>query len=169
MTDSWIICETAGRWTAALRAQIARQPSVRGQVRTPRRIHEIRHFDDFRTSIAEGRFTLGLLEVRRDNLATTLAYLSSDSRPSLPIVALLHESLQDDAYSGQPSSAAYQFAADALCEAGALTTVYSPRRVAKLFGLTQTLAVAHADSSAKVGTQSTFAEWAGAALPWQDE
>jgi hypothetical protein len=168
MVDSWIICEPSGRWAAALRAHLARRAAAFPAKLSPR-IHEVRHFEDFKTSTTERRFTLGLLEVQRDNLSLALHFLSDNHRSELPIVALLDESLQDDARRELKPRNSFQLAADALCEASALATVSSPRRISELFGLAQSLAVAQMRSSAGANTHPSFAEWAQAALPWQDE
>jgi hypothetical protein len=169
MADSWIICEASGRWAAALRAHLARRGVDPAHAKLPLRVREVRHFEDFQTSTIERRFTLGLLEVQCDNLSAALNFLSADRRSELPIVALLDESLQDDVRSEHRRRNSFQIAADALSEAGALATVTSPRRIAELFGLAPSLAAAQMRSSAVTGTHPSFAEWAQAALPWQDE
>jgi hypothetical protein len=168
MPNSWIICETSGRWAAALRATIARSTCNRANANLPSRVREVRHFYEFQTSIAEQRFTLALLEVQRHNLQDTLNFLSAYRRSDVPIVALLHESLGDNTQGDQRPPNSFQSAADVLREAGVVATVDSPRRISEIFALSQSLTTSHSQSTA-ARSQLSFTEWAQAALPWQDE
>jgi hypothetical protein len=167
MTNSWIICETTGRWAAALRIAIA-HPKKHANAKMPRRICEVRSLKHFQSAIGEEPFALGLVEARLENLADIFELLSSERRPPTPIAALLHDSLERNANSENGPSIQYQAPKDALREAGALEVIDSPRRISELLGLAECLAATSSLLSA-AGRQASFAERAWAAVPWQDE
>jgi hypothetical protein len=155
----WIIWEKSGRWAAALRTATAHLSAERLKASVPRRIREVRSLDEFQSALDDGRFQLGLVEVRLENLAAILGLLSSRSRSRGPIAALLDETLR---------GTANQLSVDVLREAGALTVVNSPRRISALLALTQGLAATPSSVSAAADEQPSFADWARSALPWQD-
>lgn len=168
MSGSWILCEKSGRWAAAVRTAMARLAAERPKPRIPRRIREVRSLDEFRSATNEGQHQLGLVEVRLENLPAILELLSSQSRLRTPIAALLDETLRSNSeIDGRPPTP-YRFSADVLREAGALAVIDSPRRISELLALTDALAAASSRLSPAAGEQTSLAEWAWAALPWQD-
>jgi hypothetical protein len=167
MTNSWIICETTGRWAAALRVAIA-HPNKHANAKMPRRICEVRSLEHFQSAFGEEPIALGLVEVRPENLADIFEFLSSERRPPTPIAALLHDTLQQNPVAENGQSIQSQSPQDALREAGALEVIDSPRRISELLGLAERLAATSSLLSA-AGRLASFAERAWAAVPWQDE
>jgi hypothetical protein len=148
-SPSWIVCERTGRWTAALRQAIDRSLQKRTYP-IPQHIRETRSLADFEAACSERPATLSLLEVRIEIFAAVLDLLSSESTRRMPIVALLHEPLL----------------ADALREAGALAVIDSPRRIASVVELATQISANQ--SHLLVAEFISIADWAWAALPWQD-
>jgi hypothetical protein len=135
----------------------------------PHRIREVRGIDQLQSAMGEEPYALGLIEVRLENLAATFELLSKEKRPQAPIVALLHETLRQDSNAENRLPGEYQFSEDALREAGALAVIDSPRRISSLLELTQQLSANSTRFTTAADGRASFAEWAWAALPWQDE
>jgi hypothetical protein len=147
---SWIVCETSGRWTAALRVALARQDLVHGG-----RIQEVRSLAEV-VAAQEASSALVLFEVRPDNLAASMNWFFRGWQHGTRAVALLGAELAADQ------------AAEALLEAGALAVIESPRHMAAVLGLAGRVAVSRTIRTQKSVTALTIAEQAWASLPWQD-
>jgi hypothetical protein len=147
---SWIVCETSGRWTAALRVALARQNLVHAG-----RIQEVRSLPEV-SAAQEASSALVLVEVRPDNLAASMNWFLRGWQHGARAVALLGGELSADQV------------AEALLEAGALAVIESPRHVAAVFGLAGRVAASRLAHAKKSGSVLSIAERAWAALPWQD-
>ena len=148
-SQSWIVCERTGRWIAALRQAVDRAAKKRGNPSSSN-IRETRTLADFNAACCERPATLGLVEVRIESFAAILDLLSSEGTRRVPIVALLHEPLP----------------ADVLREAGALAVIDSPRRIASVLELAKQASTMQ--SHPHDVESMPIADWAWAALPWQD-
>ena len=147
----WIVCETSGRWTAALRVAIARQELKHGN-----RIQEVRSLPELEVAAKEAASAMAFLEVDPANLAASLNWFSICWQRGVRAVALLGTEL-----------VAHQ-ATEAILEAGALTVIESPRHVAAVLGLAGRVAVSRSKHAKKTSSALTTTERVWAALPWQD-
>jgi hypothetical protein len=151
-TPAWIVCETSGRWTAALRVTLARQGAALGRSR----ILEVRSLAELVVAADETPSALVLIEVRSDNFGATLSWLFQRWQRTSRAVALLEAELS-------PAQAS-----EALLEAGALAVIDSPRRIAEALSIAQRFAVSRS-RLAKIGRSAeSIADRAWTALPWQD-
>jgi hypothetical protein len=148
---SWIVCETSGRWTAALRVAIARQ-----ELKHSNRIQEVRSLPELAVAAKETPSAMALLEVDPANLAASLNWFSLGWERGLRAAALLGTELVPNQ------------ATEAMLEAGALTMIESPRHMAAVLGLAGRFAVSRSKHAKKTSSAETIAERAWASLPWQD-
>jgi hypothetical protein len=148
-SPSWIVCELSGRWIAALRQAIDRSMQKNAH-RNSKVIRETRTLADFKAAHQERPATLGLVEVRIESFPAVLDLLSSETMRRMPIVALLHDLLPEDA----------------LREAGALAVIDSPRRIASVLDLANRISTMQSHPNA--AESRPIADWAWATLPWQD-
>src|SRR3954468_11538996 len=148
-STTWLVCESTGRWAAALRQAIDRS-SHKSAHTTSQSIRETRNIAAFKAAISERPATLNLLEVRTEDYAAVLDLLSSNSSRHLPIVVLLEDNLPPDA----------------LREAGALAVIDSPRRISSALDLANQ--ISSTQSRQYAVEHVSIADWAWAALPWQD-
>jgi hypothetical protein len=150
-TPAWIVCETSGRWTAALRVALARQGGAIGRSRT----QEVRSLAELEVEADKATSPRVLVEVRPDNFGATLNWLFQCWQRNTRAVALLGADL------------APGLATEALLEAGALAVVDSPRRIAAILDIARRLVVSQAQAK-NHGSAESIADRAWAALPWQD-
>ncbi|MBX3411156.1 MAG: hypothetical protein KF708_00450 [Pirellulales bacterium] len=138
----WIICERAGKWSAALRRDAAVGES---------NVVELRHPDELAAAIAATPWaTVVVVELRRDGLAAALDALADVERggPRVLAVAVAERELQEIELTAR--------------EAGAVHFVTSPRRIAELIQLGER-------HRARVPAPAqTLRERALAQLPWSD-
>jgi hypothetical protein len=151
--QKWIVCETSGRWAAAMRVARSRSPNVQPLPR----LYEVRTLGELATQLDEDRLDLVLIEVGTGSLTETLQLLVRRRPQISKFVALL-------------DSAAYQSQAlaELLWEVGALEVVESPRQLAGLLALQNRLAAARSPLGNRVDERQSFADWAWSTLPWQD-
>src|SRR4051812_26524291 len=82
----WIVCERSGRWSTALRAAFNQLPDEE----VAPQVFEVRGLPELMAEVKVRADWLGLVEVRRDNLAEVLELLSlGDGKQSARMVALL--------------------------------------------------------------------------------
>jgi len=149
---TWIVCESTGRWTAALRVALVRQGTNIGGGR----IQELRSLAEFAGAADEGPSALVLLEVRPDNFGATLNWFFQGWQRGARAVALLGAELAVDQ------------ASEVLLEAGAVAVIASPRRIAAVLGVAGRVAVSRRRLAKTHGSAESITERAWAALPWQD-
>jgi hypothetical protein len=169
--NHWIVCENAGRWSAALRVAISRQATKLGTSTGSPRIDVVRTLAELDSAMREQNRSLALVEVRSDNLAAVLELLAKSWRRNVRLAALLDSELGLQPSAGSSQSPDRPFAADALLEAGALAVIDSPRQIPMLLNLAerQTLAEGRvADSADTNDSLTAIVDRAWAALPWQD-
>jgi len=155
-SHTWVICETTGRWAAALRVASARNIT---RIAKPR-IHEIRNLTEFERAIAEHAPPIALLEVRPENLAAALSLLAQLRSSRVLFVALL------EFVDARPAGG--QIATDGLLEAGAAVVLTSTRQFDVVFQLAgRQAAICRGLAATDQGPQN-FTKRAWAALPWQD-
>jgi hypothetical protein len=153
--ETWIVCESAGRWTAALRLALARRQVERANRNAMPRIQEVRSLADLDLGVSSQYDALGFVEVSPVNLALVLEIVTQYARRNQRFVALLAGDL------GGTS------AADALTEAGAMCVVSAPRHI----GTAIEIAERYSAGRSRAGSpncEESIAEWAWTALPWQD-
>jgi hypothetical protein len=166
-TVSWVVCESSGRWSAALRTALARQ-AAKHTSRPPYRVHECRDASEFLTTAKHSSQTLGLIEVRPDNLTAVLELLTRSWPQKLRFVALLAPEFDDltennstDAPSGRHTIA------DVLLEAGALAVITSPRHIHTVLELGKLYSSTHATGPSPKTSLKQLTEQAWNSLPWQ--
>lgn len=151
----WVVCETSGRWTAALRIALARRAA---RLNFTPRIVEVRSLAELAVQVRERADFLGLVEVRRENFSAVLEFLANAaSRRHRFTVLLDNTQLQQQ-----------RLAADALWEAGAIEVIGSPRNLHIILSLAEAHAAHCSKRIAPSLEVQTLAERAWAALPWQD-
>jgi len=148
-STTWLVCERTGRWAAALRQAIDRRAQKSART-TPQLVRETRNLAGLNAAMSERPVTLNLVEVRTEDYAAVLDLLSSDNSRHFPIVALLEDNLPPDA----------------LREAGALAVIDSPRRISWALELANQISSTQPPQYAI--ERVSIADWAWAALPWQD-
>jgi len=146
---AWIVCETTGRWTAALNIAIERQ----GAAIHSKRIQELRTLLELHAAMPDAKSAIVLLEVRINSFPAALSLFLEAWRRNNRMVALLGEGLEPEQ------------ATEALLEAGALAVISSPRHIGSVIELANRVARA---SQAVVDQDNSIAHRAWAALPWQD-
>lgn len=161
MTEcDWIVCERSGRWTAALRMAIRRQ-SV--QCARTTQLREVRSLEELAAQLDERPLAMALVEVRRTNLTEALMWLAdaAASYPRARFVALLDtEGIEHELRNS---------VLDVLFAAGAVDISDSPRHLHQVLTLGRRHTAWRTRQPAALAGRQTFAEWAWAALPWQDE
>jgi hypothetical protein len=162
--QTWTICESEGRWAAALRMLFAR---IERQVSVPR-LYEVRNFTDLSSQLAEHRPALVLLEVRPANLSEVLNTVARDSRLGRRFVAMLDYSVCDRLPSESGGGVEIQDVADALREAGATEVIASPRQCDKLLAVHRCLETMRASAACGGITRQSVEDWARSCLPWQE-
>lgn len=162
----WIVCETTGRWAAALRVAMARH-ATNNRANLPTRIVEVRTLAELASTARDRLPSLQLVEVDFDNFAAALAILARDRLQGSSMVAALGESMCSSKQTKTQTRNRCSEAIDALLEAGATLVLESPRHVSRLFALAKVLdrRTQHTASDAAL---SSIAASAWAALPWQD-
>jgi hypothetical protein len=153
-SQRWIVCEEAGRWSAALKAALARRQAASASRAAVPRVQEVRSLIDIEVGVKSHSDAIGFVEVTHENLATVLELLAKYAGRNSRFVALLGADL------GGP------LAAEALIEAGALCVVSAPRHV----GTAIEIAEQYCTVRSRVGapnSDESIADRAWAALPWQ--
>jgi hypothetical protein len=168
VSNPWIVCETSGRWAAALRLAIAREGAAHRCTGLPRRIQEVRSLAEFDLAMSESHAALGLVEARLDNLAAVLELLSRGWKRNARLAALLDESLRRQLVRVNSQRLSHRDATDALCEAGALAVIETPRHISRLFAAAERLLAFRTRVLESEGDPTSIADRAWAALPWQD-
>ena len=151
IAQKWLVCESSGRWAAALRATCARLPKDQPTAR----LYEVRTLENLSTHLDEQKCDLVLIEVGRENLTEVLQLLVRRGPRLGRFVALKEES-------------AGQSVADLLLEAGAVDVVESPRQLSGLLALHNRLAAVRGPIGGGIGDRQSFTEWAWSTVPWQD-
>lgn len=165
--QSWIVCETTGRWAAALRVALKRFQAARTGTVTPR-TREARGLAELEASIGTTGATVGFVEVRSDNLAAILELFAKSARRNLHFVALLGDELGRPPEIGNARPTSRQSVADVLTEAGALCVINSPRQIGAAIEIAMQYCTVHTAATVGTGDSESLAERAWAALPWQD-
>jgi hypothetical protein len=160
-SQKWVVCEESGHWTAALRVALSRWPAAQ----TAPRLYEVRTIAELSTQSDEHGCNLALVEVGRQNLTEVLTILAHHGPLTSQFVALLGVDAADT-IKGHPST---QAVADLLWEAGAVEIVESPRQMCRLLALHNRLAIAHGSIISDFVQAQSFAAWAWATLPWQEQ
>jgi hypothetical protein len=163
-SHAWVVCESTGRWTAALRTMFARQLKRRT---AGVRLYEVRRLAELAARLDESSSIFGLIEVRRDNFGEVLEFLGRAGQQSKQqFVALLGSdlrlSLGKQAQHGESSPI------DAIWEAGAADVIRSPRLLSGLFvwaGCQTASFPIWMDD--RVTTDDSIGAHAWAALPWK--
>jgi len=154
----WIVCERSGRWAAALRLAIARQ---RTSPIGKQPLHEVRSLQELAARLAERPRAVALVEVRRTNLAETLAWLA-EAGPTYPkarfVVLVDREESDGEVGSGMTG---------VLLAAGAVGVADSPRRLQHVLAVGQRHFASQGRMPNGLGENQSLAEWAWALLPWQ--
>ena len=169
--NHWIVCESAGRWSAALRVAIARQATKLGELAGSPQIDVVRTLAELDAAMREQSPALALVEVRSDNLAAVLELLAKSWRRNVRLAALLDSELGLQPSAGSSQSPDRPFAADALLEAGALAVIDSPRQISMLLNLAECQSLAggrKVESADSDDSLAAIVDRAWAALPWQD-
>jgi len=148
----WIVCESTGRWTAALRLALARR---RGAA-LGGRIKEVRSLAELSGAANELPSALILIEVQPESFGAPLNWFAQGWQRGARGVAL---------FDAQPLA---EQACAALLEAGALAVIDSPRRIEGVLELERRVAVSRRARASNPGGEESIAERAWAALPWQD-
>lgn len=166
-SHSWIVCETAGRWAAALRLAVARWQCAGADCVVLPRIHEVRSLADLEMGIKASSNAVGFVEVSNDNLALILEIFAKNARRNSRCVALLDSESSWQANSETPQPVNRESVADVLMEAGALCVVNSPRQIGSAIAIVTQYCTVRAAMAAPDGDES-IAERAWASVPWQD-
>lgn len=167
-SNPWIVCESSGRWAATLRLALVREGAAHGCPGLPRRIQEVRSLAELGSAMRENRTALGLVEVRSENLAAVLELLSWGWQRNVRLAALLDESPRRQPFGVNSRRSSHQDATDALCEAGALAVIETPRQISKLFAAAARQLAFRTRILELKGDPTSIADRAWAALPWQD-
>jgi hypothetical protein len=164
----WLVCETTGRWAAALRLAITRKVHEVSPKLSPRHVREFRVLAELEAVLQQGSFSHAFVEVRRENLGAVLDLLSSQRHKDMPLVALLDESVGHDLNSNSSTAGNQAPIIDALFEAGATDVIKTPRQIGRFLA-----AAAHQyRASSCLGDKAreySITELAWNALPWQDD
>jgi hypothetical protein len=158
---SWIVCETTGRWAAALRVALERQAATSQYAGTQDQIHELRSLDEFHARATEFPNAIALIETTPDNLPTVLHLAANPDSARIPLIALLSKDLASPLRRAGTTT-------DILLEAGALAIVTAPRRIAEILPVTRKAFAAIAQATASNPTDNSLEAWAWAQLPWQE-
>jgi hypothetical protein len=148
--QTWIVCESSGRWSAAFRIAFA---GLRNN-RIALRLSEVRSLSDLKGRVDERPYDLILVEVGESNLAEVLETLNN-----LPMLSGQFVALVDDTICG---------AMDVLWEAGAIEVVESPRQLRGLLAIGNRIAAAKTATRGGPAERQSIADWAPSMLPWQD-
>jgi hypothetical protein len=164
---AWIVCESSGRWAAALRLELAHREQLST---TNTSVLELRSISELNEQLGSWPLSIGLLEVSQKNFAQVLDWLAKAwvVFPRARFAALIDsqsflQQKHDDAHAGDR-----QLVMEALSEAGAEEAVTSLRQIRQIldFGSRHFERLAQ---FADQGAQSMpIADWAWASLPWQD-
>jgi hypothetical protein len=155
----WIVCERTSRWAAALRVGLARRSSERRIPLLNAQIYEVRSLSDLEAAMNEHAHSLGLVEVRNDNLGSVLELIAKGWRRGARLIVLLD------------ADAKATLSVDALTEAGALAVVESPRHIDTALRLADRFSRRRPQPVLPNGGEETIAsvfDRARAALPWQN-
>lgn len=169
---SWIVCESSGRWAAALRLATARR---RATLRTamaqtenlPSHVREVRTIPELFATLQQQGDAFALVEVNRQNLAEVLQIPSTLRLNDVPPAALLDDSLRKCSSGRNQDATDHDLIVAALQEAGFVDVLESPRQIGGLIELVARYVATQPDTKASADL-STLAEFAWAALPWQD-
>ena len=167
-SNPWIVCETSGRWAAAMRLALARKATYNDYAVLPRRIQEVRSLAELGSAMSESHAALGLVEVRLDNLADVLELLSRGWKRNARLAALLDDSLRRQPVRVNSRRSSHHDATDALYEAGALAVIETPRHISRLFAVADRQLAFRTRILESFGDPTSIADRAWAALPWQD-
>jgi hypothetical protein len=163
--QTWIVCESTGRWAAALRTAFSRSPHIQFSPR----ICEVRSPAEFYARLNEESGSIGLVEVRQANLADVLKLISGDShRRPLEIVALLDHSPRQIGRVDTASPDHQQQMVGILWEAGATAVIESPLHMCKLAALGNRRAAAVDSIIDPLAKVQSVEAWARSRIPWQD-
>jgi hypothetical protein len=125
-------------------------------------LYEVRSFDELSAFLDEGRPAVALIEVRRTNLAATLAWLTGagSSYPHTRCVALLDcEEGFDHAIRSHVTAA--------LWAAGAIEVSQSLRQLQHVLVVGQRYAAAKSHLATRLHASQSLVDWAWSLLPWQ--
>jgi pyruvate-formate lyase len=163
----WIVCEQSSRWAAAFRTAFDRSAHRNS---SEHRLQELRRLAELSKALAERPTALAAIEVRRANFGDVLTWLvTNQQRAALSrCVALVDRSLEQD-HSDCTTKEQTQFheIIDALCEAGAVDVVVSPRRLGPLIELTRRYAARAAREPVPDNMANSMTARVWASLPWQ--
>ncbi len=139
-TTRLLVCEQTGRWAVALRRTLAARPV---------RIYEIRSLADCRREIAINPASFALVEATPANVAKVVEWIEQIGR-EFPETRM--------AVVGSREAQPYEWA---MREAGAIATVFSPRRLGPLVRMAWRH-LAHAPEE-----ETGFREQVAKRLPWK--
>lgn len=166
--QSWIVCESSGYWSAALRAALARRQAS-SVVRVPQpRIREVRSLADLETGSRGIQSGLGFVEVTERNLAAVLELFVKNSARNVRFIALLEGSLGRKKGTDGSQTRIRQSVSDSLSEAGALAVISAPRHIGAVLEIAFRYNTLRASLSADPASAISIADRAWASLPWQD-
>jgi hypothetical protein len=164
----YIVCESTGRWAAAMRVALARKRFSPDSFAVSPRIQEVRSLSQLEPAISTQDQALGFVEVRADNLGPVLDLLAKCQRRNVRLVALLEGELDRKTSSTDSLPPTGTLSSDAVEEAGALAAIESPRQIALAIAFAERYFASHTRSAAPFSEQQSIADRAWAALPWQD-
>jgi len=165
--SAWIVCEHSGRWAAALRVTFSRQttPSAIAP-----KLYEVRSLVELAARLEERPTSIGLLEVRSGNVGEVLEWLLNAKRtfPRACFAALLDSSLTRRQPIAPTLADDRQLVIDALWEAGATEVAESPRYLHGILEVGRRHSERCSEFASAYAESQPIADWAWAALPWQD-
>lgn len=169
---SWIVCESSVQWAAALRLAITRrrealQMAMARAVNLPSHVREVRTIPELFATLRQHGDAVPLVEVNRHNLGEVLEIPGRLRIYNVRPAALLDESLREYSPGRKQIAADHDLIVAALQEAGFVDGVESPRQIGGLIGLVARYAATRPETKASADL-SSLAEFAWAALPWQD-
>ncbi len=169
---SWVVCEASGRWAAALRLAISRRRADQQLVladatNVPATVRDVRSISELVATLRQHNDAFPLVEVNRQNLAEVLEIPSTLRIIDVPPAALLDDSLCKCSSGRNRVATDHDLIVAALQEAGFVDVLESPRQIGGLIELAARYAATQPDTNGSADL-STVAEFAWAALPWQD-
>lgn len=164
---SWLICGTTGRWAASLRLALVRKLALDAHTQLPRHIREVYSVCACDSALQEHCDAIVLVEIRSENLAEALHLIATCLDRKTPAFALLGESLHQQNLTRHVSRNDREAIIAAIGEAGALDVLDTPRQIARVLEVVAR-GIAARPAIAAAADLATLAEFAQAALPWQD-
>lgn len=165
--SSWLVCETTGRWAAALRLAIARREQDTSPKLPARHVRELRSLSELEAVLQQGSSPHAFVEVRRENLGAVLDLLSSHRHEGVQFIGLLDDSVGHDSSNNSSIAGDQAPIIDVLFEAGAIDVIRTPRQIGRLLVATS-YQYRGRSCLGDAAREYSITELAWNALPWQD-